>query len=69
VQAPRVAVVVSERRCADQGSPQGDEERARGADAGLTRREVVLGGGALALAAAVAAALEHGRFVTAIERG
>jgi hypothetical protein len=62
-------VLIGEPRYADQGSPQGDEERARGADAGLTRREVVLGGGALALAAAIAAALEHGRFVAAIERG
>jgi hypothetical protein len=53
-----VAVPMSERRCADQGLPQGDEDRSRAADAGLTRREVVLGGGALALAAALAAALE-----------
>ena len=59
---------MSERRCADQESPQDDEDRARGADAGLTRREVVLGGGALALAAAVAAALEHGRLIAAVER-
>jgi enterochelin esterase-like enzyme len=59
---------MSTPRSADQRSPQVDEDRSRTAEAGLTRREVLLGGGALALAAAVAAALEHGRLVAAIER-
>ena len=38
-----------------------------GIDAGLTRREVLIGGGGLALAAAIAAALEHGRLIAAVE--
>jgi hypothetical protein len=41
---------------------------ASGTDAGLTRRELPIGGGGLALAAAIAAALEHGRLIVTVER-
>ena len=48
-------------------APRPGDGRVPGA-AGLTRREVLIGGGGLALAAAVGLDLEHGRLTAALER-